>query len=83
MPSYVFLCAECGEVARRFPMRAVPPAVDCGCGGQAERVFSAPQVSVSSLYSEANKRGLAEVDATRRADEAIYARNWNRRLQSL
>lgn len=84
MPRYEYVCA-CGErIVRRFAMREVAAVVSCGrCRGEARRVFSAPQLKTASLYSEANRRGLAELDATRRTDEAVYARNWNRRLQSL
>jgi hypothetical protein len=46
-------------------------------------MFTAPQLKTSSLFSEANQRGLAELDATRRVDETAYAQRWNRPLPDL
>ncbi len=84
MPRYDYMCACGGAVVRVFAMREVPAVVACGgCGGEAGRVFGVPQVKSSSLLSEANKRGLAELDSTRRADETRYARNWDRPLPRL
>ena len=84
MPRYRFGCA-CGKaILQAFAMREVPTGVPCeGCGGEARRVFTAPQVHSGTLSSEANKRGLAELDASRRTDERVYARNWDRRLPKL
>jgi hypothetical protein len=84
MPRYEFGCA-CGKaILQAFAMREVPAGVPCGvCGGEARRVFTAPQVNRGTLSSEANKRGLAELDASRRTDERVYARNWNCRLPNL
>ena len=84
MPRYEYVCA-CGErTIGAFAMRDVPAAVICvGCGGEGRRVFSVPQVKPAALYSDANKRGLAELDASRRLDERVYARSWGRRLQRL
>ena len=79
MPRYEYACA-CGErVVRRCTMQEVSAVVSCeACQGTARRIFSAPHVKTASLYSEVNKRGLAEIDATRRTDERVYARNWDR-----
>jgi putative FmdB family regulatory protein len=84
MPRYEYGCA-CGEgIVRSFAMREVVAVVRCDrCGGEARRMFTAPQLKPASLYSEANKRGFTELDSTRRTDEAAYARNWNRRLPGL
>lgn len=84
MPRYGYVCA-CGEpMVRTFAMREVPATAMCArCGKEASRVFAVPQIRVSSLCSEANTRGLAELDSTRWMDERAYARNWNRRLQPL
>ena len=84
MPRYEYRCA-CGRaILRVFAMREVPAIIRCEeCGGEARRVFTAPQVKTTALYSEANKRGLAELNATRRTDERVYARNWDRRLPKL
>lgn len=84
MPRYEYVC-ECGErMIGAFAMRDVPEAVKCdGCSGEAQRIFSVPQVKHAALYSDANKRGLAELDASRRLDERVYDRNWGRRLQRL
>lgn len=65
-------------------MRDVAAVAPCEvCRGEAQRLFSVPQVKAASLYSEANKRGLAELDRTRRTDEWVYARNWSRRLPGI
>jgi len=84
MPRYEYVCA-CGQaVVRSFAMREVLAVVACDrCSGEARRVFTPPQLKTASLCSEGNKRGLAELDATHRRDEAVYARNWDRRLPAL
>lgn len=84
MPRYEFVC-ECGQgIVESFAMQEVPAVVGCaGCGGKAKRIFAVPQVKTAMLCSEANKRGLAEMDATRRTDERAYTRNWDRRLPGL
>lgn len=84
MPRYAYECA-CGHTTLKvWPMTFIPKIGVCSaCAGVAKRVFSAPQIAVSSQLSEANTRGLAEMDATRKADEKVYDRNWSRRLQSL
>ncbi len=84
MPRYEYRCA-CGRtVFRVFAMCAFPAVVPCAaCGGEAKRLFAVPQLRAATLSSEANQRGLAELDATRRTDEAVYARNWERRLPVL
>ena len=84
MPRYEYQCV-CGRaVVRVFAMREFPGMVPCaGCGGEAKRIFAAPQLKRATLFSEANKRGLAELDSTRRTDEAAYARNWDRPLPIL
>jgi len=84
MPRYEYACT-CGQaIVRSFAMREVLAVVTCDrCRGEARRVFTAPQLKTVSLCSEANKRGLVELDATRRRDEAIYTRNWDRRLPAL
>lgn len=84
MPRYEYRCA-CGEaVIRVFAMREVAAIVPCEeCGGEAMRVFAVPQVKTAALHSEANKRGLAELDVSRRTDDLAYARNWDRRLPKL
>lgn len=79
MPRYEYRCVCGARLERVCGMREVTATTSCTrCSGEAHRIFSAPQVSVSSLYSDANRRGLAELDATRHTDERIYARNWNR-----
>ena len=84
MPRYEYGCI-CGRtVVRAFAMREFPAAVPCGgCGGEAGRVFAVPQLRMSALCSEANKRGLTELDSTRRTDDLVYKRNWDQRLPSL
>lgn len=84
MPRYDFEC-ECGVVlTKTFSMKDVPQTIVCDfCGGPAYRVFSAPQVNVNSLYSAANKRGLAEMDANAPVEEKAYNKRFDRRMQSL
>jgi putative FmdB family regulatory protein len=84
MPRYEYECGCGTAVIRIFAMRDVASEVTCAvCGGEARRVFAAPQLKSASLYSEANKRGLVELEATRRTDAQVYARNWDRRLPGL
>ncbi len=84
MPRYEYRCACGAKSVRFFAMREVCAAVRCGtCDGEARRMFTAPQLKTSSLFSEANQRGLAELDATRRVDETAYAQRWNRPLPDL
>jgi len=85
MPRYEFHCDKCDVLQTvRYPMGQVPPVVSCEhCPGPAYRVFSAPQVNVCSLYSDANKRGLAEMDAKSPFEEKAYNKRFDRRMQSL
>ena len=85
MPRYEFYCDKCEQrQAVRYPMGQVPPVVSCEhCPGPAYRIFSAPQVNVSSLHSDANRQGLAEINATAKTDEKFYNKRWDRRMQSL
>jgi len=54
------------------------------CEREAKRVFSSPQlVTQPERCSEANKKGLAEMNATAKADEKAYNKRWDRRMQSL
>ena len=84
MPIYEFGC-ECGATTlERFSMDIVPRSLLCGrCGNECSRIFSAPQVRMNSLYSDENKRGLAEMDAKAPKEEMIYNKRFDRRAQSL
>ena len=84
MPRYEYLTV-CGvPLTKTFSMKDVPQTIiseSCGC--TAKRIFSAPQVNVNSLYSAANKRGLAEMDAKSPFEEKAYNKRFDRRMQSL
>ena len=84
MPRYEYGC-KCGQrITGTFAMRDVLAVVGCsGCGSEARRLFTVPQLKTSTLCLEANTRGLAELDSTRRTDEQAYTRNWNRRIPRL
>ena len=48
MALYEFACPECAPVEAFFPMGAAPESVECpACGGRAERVVSAPRLSIA------------------------------------
>lgn len=49
MPTYEFLCADCGPFERWRSHRESGEEMRCpGCGAAAERVYSVPRVSVKS-----------------------------------
>ncbi len=48
MTVYRYACPDCGDVEASFPMGSAPGAVVCPrCGERAERVFTAPHVSIA------------------------------------
>ena len=64
-------------------MGQAPVMEVCRCGQESTRIFSVPEVSVNSLFSDENKQGLAAIDATAKTDEKFYNKRWDRRLQAL
>jgi putative FmdB family regulatory protein len=86
MPRYNFECKPCEMVfTTPYAMLSVPPSSACvTCGREAKRVFTAPQlVTLPELCSDANKKGIADLNATAKTDEKAYNKRWDRRLQSL
>ena len=72
MPRYEYQC-RCGEkCAKTYRMGQAPVMEVCRCGQEATRIFSVPEVSVNSLFSDANRQGLAAIDATAKTDEKAY-----------
>lgn len=48
MALYEFACPGCAPVEAFFPMGAAPDCVECPeCGGRAERIISAPRLSIA------------------------------------
>lgn len=68
-----------------FAMGSAPTCVNCSaCGKIAKRVYTVPQLNTQpALFSDENKRGLAEMDAKAKVEEKAYNKRWNRRMQSL
>jgi putative FmdB family regulatory protein len=86
MPRYDFECKTCDVVlTKHCSMHDIPTSVACDfCGREAKRVFSVPQlVTQPELCSDANKKGLAEMNAKAKVEDAAYGKRWDRRLQAL
>lgn len=88
MPRYSYECEDglCVAVESHFfAMGSAPSCVNCSaCGKIARRVFTAPQLTTQpALLSDANKRGLAEMDSKAKVEDKAYNKRWDRRLQSL
>lgn len=48
MAVYEFACPRCGSVEASFAMGSAPESITCPeCGGRAERVFTAPYLSIA------------------------------------
>lgn len=85
---YAYECSSslCVTIqSHSYPMGSAPSCVNCSaCGKIARRVFTAPQLTTQpALLSDANKRGLAEMDSKAKVEDKAYNKRWERRLQSL
>lgn len=88
MARYSYQCGNglCVTVeSKSFPMGSAPSCINCSaCGKIATRVYTVPQLNTRpSQFSEANKVGLQQLDATRDKDDAVYNKRWDKRMPSL
>jgi putative FmdB family regulatory protein len=88
MPYYLYKCPECGEEfseQRKMEERDL----DMFCWSCDDEVKTVRQITVPYLtteprhLSEGNKRGYAENDARRKADDKKYNKRWDKRMPSL
>lgn len=66
-------------------MGSAPSCVNCSaCGKIARRVYTVPQLNTRpELSSDANRQGLAEINAKAKVEDRQYTKGWGKPLQKL